>query len=158
MPPQFVFDITGIDLNHVIYDQEQIRAANPQRGDMEMLNGIVYAKPDEGRIIGYKDVRADEFWVPGHIPGRPLLPGVLMLECAAQLASFYTRMFIGWKGFIGFGGVEDTKFRQQVPPGVRLYLIGQKLWERHHRVRCTVHGMVDGQIVFETDIIGVELG
>jgi 3-hydroxyacyl-[acyl-carrier-protein] dehydratase len=157
MPPQFVFDISGIDLNKVIYDQEAIRQANPQRGDMEMLNGVVYAAPELGRIIGYKDVRADEFWVPGHIPGRPLFPGVLMVECAAQLASFYTRKFVGWKGFIGFGGVEDTKFRQQVQPGCRLYLLGQKLWERHHRIRCTVHGIVNGQMVFETGIVGTEM-
>ena len=157
MPPQFVFDISGIDLNKVIYDQEAIRQANPQRGDMEMLNGVVYAAPELGRIIGYKDVRADEFWVPGHIPGRPLFPGVLMVEAAAQLASFYTRKFVGWKGFIGFGGVEDTKFRQQVQPGCRLYLLGQKLWERHHRIRCTVHGIVNGQMVFETGIVGTEM-
>ena len=157
MPPKFVFDISQIDLSQIAYDQEQIREANPQRGDMEMLNGIVYAAPELGRIIGYKDVRADEFWVPGHIPGRPLLPGVLMIESAAQLASFYTRKFVGWKGFIGFGGVEETKFRQQVPPGVRLYLIGQKEWERHHRIKCTVHGMVNGQLVFECGIVGTEM-
>ena len=157
MPPQLVFDISTIDLNHVVYDQEQIRAANPQRGDMEMLNGIVYAEPSLGRILGFKDVREDEFWVPGHIPGRPLLPGVLMIEAAAQLASFYTRTFVGWKGFIGFGGVEECKFRQQVPPGCRMYLIGQKNWERHHRIHCTVHGVVNGQLVFETSIVGTEM-
>jgi len=44
MPPQFVFDISGIDLNKVAYSQEQIRTANPQRGDMEMLNGITWAE------------------------------------------------------------------------------------------------------------------
>jgi 3-hydroxyacyl-[acyl-carrier-protein] dehydratase len=157
MPPKFVFDISGIDLNQIVYGQEAIREANPQRGDMEMLNGIVYAQPDLGRIIGYKDVRPDEFWVPGHIPGRPLFPGVLMIECAAQLASFYTRKFVGWKGFIGFGGVEETKFRQQVPPGVRLYLLGQKNWERHHRSNCTVHGVVNGQLAFECSIVGTEM-
>jgi len=157
MPPKFVFDISAIDLNQIVFDQEAIREANPQRGDMEMLNGIVYAAPELGRIIGYKDVRDDEFWVPGHIPGRPLFPGVLMIECAAQLASFYTRKFVGWKGFIGFGGVEETKFRQQVPPGVRLYLLGQKNWERHHRIHCTVHGVVNGQLAFECSIVGTEM-
>ena len=90
MPPQLLFDISTIDLNHVAYDQEAIREANPQRGDMEHLNAIVYAEPSLGRVIGYKDVRDDEFWVPGHIPGRPLLPGVIMIEAAAQMASFYT--------------------------------------------------------------------
>ena len=157
MPPKFVFDISAIDLNQIVFDQEAIREANPQRGDMEMLNGIVYAAPELGRIIGYKDVRDDEFWVPGHIPGRPLFPGVLMIECAAQLASFYTRKFVGCKGFIGFGGVEETKFRQQVPPGVRLYLLGQKNWERHHRIHCTVHGVVNGQLAFECSIVGTEM-
>ena len=156
MPPKFVFDISGIDLNQLAYDQEQIRAANPQRGDMEMLNGIVYAAPELGRIIGYKDVRADEFWVPGHIPGRPLLPGVLMIECAAQLASFYTRKFVGWKGFIGFGGVEDCKFRMQVPPGKRMYVMLQKIWERHRRILCKAQGIVDGQLAFEASIVGSE--
>ena len=156
MPPQFLFDISGIDLSRVLFDQEQIRQANPQRGDMEMLNGVVYAAPDAGRIIGYKDVREDEFWVAGHIPGRPLLPGVLMIEAAAQLASFYTRLYDGWKGFIGFGGVDDCKFRQQVTPGCRMFLIGQKQWERHRRIHCRIQGVVNGQLAFETGITGVE--
>ncbi len=157
MPPQYLYDITGIDLSKIAYDQEKIRACNPQRGDMEMLNAIVFANPDQGQIVGYKDVRPDEFWVPGHIPGRPLFPGVLMIEAAAQLASFYTRMFVGWKGFIGFGGVTDTKFRQQVPPGVRMTLVGLKTWERHHRICCQVQGLVDGQLCFETSIVGTEM-
>jgi 3-hydroxyacyl-[acyl-carrier-protein] dehydratase len=157
MPPQTLFDITGIDLSRVVYDQEKIREANPQRGAMEQLHGIIYAKPEAGQIIGYKDVKADEFWVEGHIPGRPLFPGVLMIEAAAQLASFYTRMFVGWKGFIGFGGVTDTKFRQQVPPGVRMYLVGLKTWERHGRIGCNVQGLVNGNVTFETSIIGTQM-
>ena len=157
MPPQLLFDITGIDLDKVVYDQESIRQANPQRGDMEMLNAVTYADPAKGHIIGYKDVRADEFWVPGHIPGRPLFPGVLMIEAAAQLASFYTRNFIGWKGFIGFGGVEETKFRSQVVPPCRLYLLGKLQWNRHGRIGCRVQGIVKGTLVFETGIIGTQM-
>ena len=83
-------------------------------------HAVIWSKPEDGLIIGYKDVRPDEFWVSGHIPGRPLLPGVLMIEAGAQLASFYTRTYVGWKGFIGFGGVDEVKFRMQVPPGVRM--------------------------------------
>ena len=128
MPPKLLFDLAGIDLDRVLFDQEAIRECNPQRGHMEHLNAIVYADGPLGRIVGYKDVRDDEFWVPGHIPGRPLLPGVLMIEAGAQLASFYTRKFVGWKGFIGFGGANDIRFRQPVTPGCRLYLLGQKLW------------------------------
>jgi 3-hydroxyacyl-[acyl-carrier-protein] dehydratase len=156
MPPAFLFDLSGIDLNQVLFDQEGVRACNPQRGDMEQLNGIIYAKPEDGNIIGYKDVKADEFWVAGHIPGRPLFPGVLMIEAAAQLASFYTRKYVGWKGFIGFGGATDIRFRQAVTPGCRLILLAQKQRERHKRIECKVQGLVNGVMVFECTIVGTE--
>lgn len=155
MPPQFLFPIDAIDLSKVLYDQEAIRAANPQRGDMEHLNWICHADPEKGQIIGVKDVRADEFWVSGHLPGRPLLPGVIMVEAGAQLASFYTKVFLKWEGFVGFGGVDGVKFRAQVTPGQRLYILGQKLWERHKRVHCQVQGIVNGGLVFEAAITGV---
>ena len=157
MPPQLLYDISGIDLSRVIFDQNAIRECNLQRGDMEQLNAIVYAEPENGRIIGYKDVRDDEFWVPGHIPGRPLMPGVLMVEAGAQLASFYTRKFEGWKGFIGFSGADDVRFRTPVVPGNRLYILGQKEWSRHRRFCCKVQGIVDGSMAFEAGIIGAEM-
>jgi 3-hydroxyacyl-[acyl-carrier-protein] dehydratase len=157
MPPSYLYDVSGIDLSKVIFDQEAIRTFNPQRGDMEHLNAIVYADGPAGRIIGYKEVRADEFWVPGHIPGRPLLPGVIMIEAAAQLASFFTKRFVGWEGFVGFGSVEECKFRLPVAPGSRLYLVGQKLWERHRRISCRVQGLVNDQIAFECTIVGTQM-
>ena len=157
MPPQFLFDIAGIDLDRTLYTQEQIREANPQRGHMEHLNRIAYVDTELGQIIGVKDVRGDEFWVEGHIPGRPLLPGVLMIEAGAQVASFYTRQFVGWKGFIGFGGADEIRFRQAVTPGCRLHLIGLKTWERHRRICCKIQGLVDGNQVFEASIVGTEL-
>lgn len=157
MPPQLLYDISHIDLSRVIFDQRAIQQCNPQRGGMEQLNGIVYSDPEHGRIIGFKDVREDEFWVAGHIPGRPLMPGVLMVEAAAQLASFYTRKYEKWEGFIGFSGADDIRFRQQVTPGQRLYLIGQKQWIRHGQFRCRVQGLVDGTMAFEAAIIGTRL-
>ncbi len=154
MPPAFLFDLGNIDLKTVLFDQEAIRACNPQRGDMEHLNGVIWAEKESGRILGYKDVKADEFWVPGHIPGRPLFPGVLMIEAAAQLASFYTRKFENWQGFIGFGGATDIRFRQAVTPGVRLYLLAEKQWARHKRIESKMQGIVDGQLAFEATITG----
>lgn len=156
MPPQLLFDISKLDLNALLLDQNAIRELNPHRGDMEQLNGVIWADAATDRILGFKDVRDDEFWVPGHIPGRPLLPGVLMIETAAQLASIHIKKFIGWKGFVGFGGLEGCKFRQQVSPGVRMYVLAQKIWERHHRIGCKAQGIVNGTIAFECDIIGTE--
>ncbi len=157
MPPSFLFDLAAIDLNSVEYDQQAVRSANPQRGDMEHLNGIIWSDRQRQRILGFKDIREDEFWVAGHIPGRPLLPGVIMIECAAQLASFYTRMFLERTGFIGFGGAEDVRFRQPVTPGKRLLMLAEHVSERHRRIRCNAQGVVDGVIVFEAGIIGVQM-
>jgi 3-hydroxyacyl-[acyl-carrier-protein] dehydratase len=80
-----------------------------------------------------------------------------MIEAAAQVASFYTKTFFKWPGFIGFGGVEETKFRMSVPPGVRLILLEKLTWQRHRRISCRVQGLVNGQLAFETGIIGVQM-
>jgi 3-hydroxyacyl-[acyl-carrier-protein] dehydratase len=157
MPPKYLLDLSKVDLNAVVHDQEQIRLENMQRGHMEHLNAIIWVDTDQAALIGYKDVRLDEFWVEGHIPGRPLLPGVIMIEAGAQLASFYTKRYLNWTGFVGFGGVEDCKFRLPVPPGCRMYLLGKQRWERHRRMRCDIQGLVDGQIVFEAGVIGTQM-
>ena len=154
MPPKLLFPISGIDLDKVIFDQEAIRLRNPQRGDMEHLNAIVHVDSENGRIVGYKDVRENEFWVPGHLPGRPLLPGVIMIEAGAQISSFYNKEIEKWQGFIGFTGANDIRFRVPVTPGKRLYLLGQKAWIRHGRFCSHVQGLVDGTIAFEASILG----
>lgn len=89
------------------------------------------------------------------ISRRPLLPGVIMIEAAAQLASYYVKTVVKWEGFIGFGGVEDCKFRQQVEPGCRLYLLAKHIHTRHRRFTSHMQGLVNGQVVFEATIIGV---
>jgi 3-hydroxyacyl-[acyl-carrier-protein] dehydratase len=157
MPPQFLFDLSSIDLNQVAYGPEEIRKVNPHRGEMEMLQGVIWANTDNGEILGYKDIGADEFWVSGHIPGRPIFPGVLMIETAAQLASFYTKKFIQWPGFIGFGAADNCRFRGQVVPGQRMLFLCKKIWDRHRRIMCHTQGLVDGQLVFEGDIIGTQM-
>ena len=158
MPPQFLFDISGIDLNHVAFDKSFISEVNPHRGHFELLDAIVHADEVGERMIGYTDVKEDEFWVAGHIPGRPLFPGVLMMEAAAQLSSFYVKHIMKWPGFIGFGGVDKVRFRQAVVPGQRLYILLQKIWVRHGRCGCAVQGLVNGTMVFEGEIIGVKMG
>lgn len=157
MPPTFLYDLAAYDLTKEAFDIEAIRKVNPQRGAMEHLNAIVAGNTDMAGIIARKDVRDDEFWVPGHIPGRPLLPGVIMIEAAAQAASFYTKQFLQWPGFIGFGGTGETKFRSEVKPGDTLYIMVKYLWDRHKRVACTAQGVVDGNLVFESSIIGVRM-
>jgi 3-hydroxyacyl-[acyl-carrier-protein] dehydratase len=157
MPPQLIFDISGIDLDQVMFGPDAIREMNLQRGDMEHLDAIIHVNPEANQILGYKDVREDEFWVPGHIPGKPILPGVIMIEAGGQIASFYMRKFLGWTGFVGFGGVDSCKFRQMVVPPARMYLLAMKTWERHGRVSSKVQGVVKGEMVFEAEVTGLKM-
>src|SRR5262245_23054443 len=106
MPPSINFHPSQLNLERVVADKEAIRRVNPQRFEMEQLDAIVLIDPVQHLVAGYKDLRADEFWVRGHMPAYPLLPGVLMCEAAAQLCSYYsTTQGISPGDFIGFGGM-----------------------------------------------------
>jgi 3-hydroxyacyl-[acyl-carrier-protein] dehydratase len=85
------------------------------------------------------------------------MPGVLMVEAAAQLASVYFAKYMNWGGFIGFGGVDGVRFRQQVVPGNRLYILLQKVRVGHGRFICRAQGVVNGNLAFEGEIHGVQL-
>src|SRR5437660_1708465 len=158
MPPVLHFDPAALDLNHVVADQEAIRKVNLQRFEMEHLTAIVYLDEKQQIIAGYKDVRADEFWVRGHMPDYPLLPGVLMCEAAAQLCAYYTFTHGLLQGdFIGFGGLENVRFRGTVHPGDRLVLIGKATRLHRRQTIFNVPGFVGTTMVFHADVIGVPM-
>jgi len=155
MPPEPLMDLSKIDLNNVCFDKEQIEKLNPQRYEMQQLDGIVHFDVEHALAVGFKDVRTDEFWVRGHIPARPLLPGVLMIEAAAQLASFYTLKAVGLDKFVGFGGVDQVKFRGTVVPPCKLILIGRALQIKPRRSIFYIQEFVDGKMVFEGKVTGM---
>jgi 3-hydroxyacyl-[acyl-carrier-protein] dehydratase len=158
MPPELHLDPTKLDCGRVVADQEAIRLINPQRHEMEQLTAIVHVNREQHLIAGYKDVRADEFWVKGHMPDYPLMPGVLMCEAAAQLCSYYTATEGLLQGdFIGFGGLENVRFRNPVRPGDRLLLVGKAIRLNRRQTIFNVQGFVGGTMVFHADVIGVPL-
>lgn len=145
------------NLDKVLFGPDEIRKFNQQRFEMEHLNAITHLDPATTEIVGYKDVAADEFWVRGHIPGRPLLPGVVMLEALAQLTSFYIGRTIPDIGFIGFGGVDAVRFRASVVPGQRVVLLGKSVSIRSRMAVFDTQGWVDGKLAVEARITGVKI-
>ena len=124
MPPTLLFDISNIDLNgKSLFTKEEILEVNPQAYEMQQLDGILWYDKENYFILGYKDVTENEFWTKGHIPGRPIMPGVIMVEAAAQLSSFFVKKIYKLQGFIGFAGIDSAKFRSVVVPGQRLLLL-----------------------------------
>ena len=156
MPPAPLVEPSTIDTSRVLVDRDEIHRYNPQRFEMDQLTAIVLIDPKHKMVIGYKDVCADEFWVRGHMPDYPLMPGVLMCEAAAQLSSYYCKAAgLFQDGFVGFGGMEDVRFRGQVRPGDRLVLVGKgvRLHRRHSIFE--VQGFVGANMVFHGKVIGV---
>ncbi len=158
MPPVALVDPATIDTSVILFDLEAIRRGNPQRFEMEQLTAIVALDRESHTIIGYKDVRAEEFWVRGHMPDYPLMPGVLMCESAAQLCSFYCHEIkILEVGFIGFGGMEDVRFRGQVRPGDRLVILARATRVHRRQTVFETQGFVGTNMVYHGRIIGVPL-
>ena len=156
MPSDVFFDVSTLDPNHIIYSHEKILEINPQRFEMEQLTAIVHIDREQNLIVGYKDVRDDEFWVKGHMPGFPLMPGVLICEAGAQLTGFFSKMFLVDAGsFIVFAGMENVRFRGQVKPGDRLWLVGKATKVNRRQVTNEVQGFVNGKMVFEATLIGM---
>jgi len=157
MPPPAIIDISQFDYERPLVDIEGIRAVLPQRYEMEQLSGIVHIDEDQRLIVGFKNVAHDEFWVRGHMPGYPLLPGVLMCEAAAQLASYLMqRMGLLAGDFVAFGGMESVKFRGVVRPGDRLVIAARATEVRPGRVaKFYCQGFVRQTMVFEATVIGL---
>lgn len=155
MPQDFLIDLNGLNLNKSVVDIEAIRTVIPHRYEMEQLSGILKFDPEHKIIVGYKDISNNEFWVRGHIPGRPLMPGVLMLEAAAQLCTYYYKKVTQDDRFLGFGGIDQVKFRGKVMPGDKLILIAKSKELRSRRAIFDAQGVVNGKLVFEGVIIGM---
>jgi len=155
MPPPLLMDIDSIDLDRVLCTREDIYSILPQAHEFRMLDGVCYMNAERGEGIAFRDVRADEWWCRGHLPGRPIFPGVLQLESAAQVAAFFTKYNSGYDGFVAFGGVDQCKFREVVIPPARIYYLCRKLQERSRRVVCATQGVVNRAVVFEAIITGM---
>jgi len=158
MPPPLLFDLSQIDLSgKPIFDREAIGRKNPQRFEMQQLDGILWYDKEKLLVLGYKDVREDEFWIRGHIPGRPLMPAVMMVEAAAQLSSFFVKHIYKLGCFVGFAGIESAKFRSIVEPGQRLYLLCHITMFKRRKYTCSIQGVVGNTMVFETVVSGLEV-
>lgn len=154
---QLLFDYTALNLdpNNPVLESDSIESINPHRYEFKILDKLLHLDDKEHIAVGYYEVREDQFWCRGHIPGRPLFPGVLQIEAAAQLSSVlgkYTNLISNEK-FFGLVGFEKVKYRKQVLPGDNLYILG-KVKDTGRISRFEFQSVVDGEIVNQGEILG----
>jgi 3-hydroxyacyl-[acyl-carrier-protein] dehydratase len=150
-----LIDLADVDLSNVAISTEEVGKMNPQAGDMRQLDYVAYLNDSNTLAVGVKEVKDDEFWVAGHIPGRPLYPGVLMIEAAAQISSILYHIKAEGNHFMGFTRCDNCSFRGQVVPGDTLVLVSHEKKFQRRRFVCSAQGFVNEKFIFEVQITGM---
>jgi 3-hydroxyacyl-[acyl-carrier-protein] dehydratase len=124
----------------------------PHRYPFLLVDRVIELEPGK-RAVGIKQVSANEPQFTGHFPGRPIMPGVLMVEALAQTAGIAVLTLDEYRGKIGlFAGIDDCRFRRLVQPGDTLVMKVEveKLRGMFGRVRALAS--VDGEIAVEATL------
>jgi beta-hydroxyacyl-ACP dehydratase FabZ len=140
----------------MIMNITEIMKILPHRYPMLLVDRIL--EIEEGkRIVGLKNVSANEQFFQGHFPGAPVMPGVLIVEAMAQCAAVLFLRDIperDQKLFL-FGGVDKARFRKPVVPGDQLRLECEVLQRRGGTVKIRGVAKVEGNLVAEADLLSV---
>ena len=162
--PAPLADLSTLDLSRTVFSVADMQEVLRQRGTFSLIDGILHLDPAKSDlVVGYHDVRKDEWWARDHIPDRPIFPGVLMVEASAQLGSFdfFRRHPELPLAFIAFTGIDGVRFRATVEPPCRLLFVGRALRQRIQGSKVIFtyqfQGLVDGKIVYEGEVTGMQL-
>jgi 3-hydroxyacyl-[acyl-carrier-protein] dehydratase len=152
-----IVDFSEFSFDRVIADKAAIMKVNPHRDHLQLLDGILMF--DQTRAVGFYNVPDDAFWITGHFPGRPLMPGVLIAEVAAQLTSYIaTETGVRGEAVIGLAGLDKLRFRSQVVPGDCLTVMVEILKIRKGTMIVTgFQAFVGETLAAEGQITGVAL-
>jgi beta-hydroxyacyl-ACP dehydratase FabZ len=125
----------------------------PHRYPFLLVDRIVELEPEK-RVVGLKNVTINEPFFPGHFPGAPVMPGVLIVEAMAQVAAVmvYRDMPDKEKRLIYFTGIESAKFRRPVLPGDQLRIEVELISRRSSFGKGQGKAFVDGKLAAEAVI------
>ena len=134
-------------------DITRVLAALPHRYPMLLVDRVEELVLDQ-RIAAIKAVTFNEGFFQGHFPGRPIMPGVLIVEALAQAAGVLAVESLGLSGtgkLVYFMAIEDAKFRKPVEPGVLLRLEVEFVQKRSKVCKFAGRATIDGQVAAEAN-------
>lgn len=158
--PRHLVDLDSLDLTQTALPEERIRAILPHDHEWKMIDGVCHLDLEEGVIVGYKDWNEEPWWAAGHIPGRPLMPGVLLCEGGAQIATLLLKLREGMPDdqFVGLGGLENVRCRGQVEPPARVHFVSRVGVKSGNRIaKYPAAAYANGKLVMEMQLLGVLL-
>ena len=101
----------------VPFGREQIEQILPHREPFLLIDEVIELEPGK-RVVARRAVRAEDPWFAGHFPGRPVMPGVLIVEAMAQTGAIAVLFEEANRGKIAFfAGIDDCRFKRVVEPG-----------------------------------------
>ncbi len=131
------------------FGREVIESLIPHRPPFLLVDEIVELEPGK-RVVGRREIRADDWWFPGHFPDRPVMPGVLTIEAIAQAGAVAVMADEQNAGKIPFfGGIDDCRFRRVVEPGETLVLECEFVRVRGPIAKGQGRATVDGELAAE---------
>ncbi len=138
----------------VIISVEEIQKLLPHRYPFALVDRIIEYVPGK-QAVGVKNVTFNEPHFQGHFPGRPIMPGVLIVEAMAQVGGIVMTQLPEFEGGLFlFAGIDKTRFRREVVPGDQLVMTLELLWVKQRRFG-KMHGRaeVDGQLAAEGELM-----
>lgn len=137
-----------------IFTVEDIQKLLPHRYPFALVDRIIEYVPGE-RAIGIKNVTFNEPHFQGHFPGRPIMPGVLIVEAMAQVGGVVlTQLPEVEGGLFMFAGIDKVRFRRQVVPGDQLVMHAELLCIKRRRFgKMQARAEVDGQLAAEGELM-----
>ncbi|MBW4618743.1 MAG: 3-hydroxyacyl-ACP dehydratase FabZ [Cyanosarcina radialis HA8281-LM2] len=140
--------------NRSIFTLEDIQKLLPHRYPFALVDRIIEYVPGQ-RAVGIKNVTFNEPHFQGHFPGRPMMPGVLIVEAMAQVGGIVLTQLPDVEGnLFVFAGIDKVRFRRPVVPGDRLVMTLELLCVKRRRFgKMQGRAEVDGQLVTEGELM-----
>ena len=143
----------GEEEKKVVFDIEAIKRILPHRYPFLLVDRIIELEEDK-RIVGIKNVTANEIFFEGHFPQRPIMPGVLIIEAIAQTAGVLLLRKEENLGKLAYVmSINNVRLRRPVVPGDQLYLEVEVCKLRKKTGKIKGRALVEGQLAVEAEIV-----